>query len=151
MYSTLCKDMILNYTLAISVVFTYWYIYWNTTILWCFIFIYLFICLFVCLYTFINCYISVRNIFMKKKKSQLFMSSNWSLTVDPLSYFSFPPVLHSWYNIGQGMWNGDYRRSLAAKQKESFTICLMLYNRKWNYGIHSIPNGLMTRINQDQP
>ena len=30
-------------------------------------------------------------------------SSDLSLLVDPLSYFSFQPVLHDWYNKGSGM------------------------------------------------
>ena len=33
--------------------------------------------------------------------------------VDPLSYFSFKPVLHSWYSKGYGMccplWDGAYK------------------------------------------
>ena len=37
--------------------------------------------------------------------------------VDPLSYFSFQPVLHDWCNKGLGMcypvWDGAYKRSLA--------------------------------------
>ena len=42
--------------------------------------------------------------------------------VDPLSYFSFQPVLHDWYNKGRGMcypvWDGAYKRTLAANRKE---------------------------------
>ena len=30
-------------------------------------------------------------------------SSDWSFMVDPLSYFSFQPVLHDWCNKGCGM------------------------------------------------
>ena len=30
-------------------------------------------------------------------------SSDRSSMVDPLSYFSFQPVLHDWYNKGRGM------------------------------------------------
>ena len=30
-------------------------------------------------------------------------SSNWSFMLDPLSYFSFQPVLHDWCNKGCGM------------------------------------------------
>ena len=41
--------------------------------------------------------------------------------VDPLSYFSFQPVLHDWYNKGHGMcypvWDGTYKRTFAANQK----------------------------------
>ena len=37
--------------------------------------------------------------------------------VDPLSYFSFQPVLHDWCNKGCGMcypvWDGAYKRTLA--------------------------------------
>ena len=31
-------------------------------------------------------------------------SSDQSLMVDPLTYFSFQPVLHDWYNTGCGMF-----------------------------------------------
>ena len=41
-----------------------------------------------------------------------------SLTVDRLSYFLFQPVLHDWCNKGHGMWDGAYKRTLAANQKE---------------------------------
>ena len=38
--------------------------------------------------------------------------------VDPLSYFSFQPVLHNWRNKGCGMyypvWDDAYKRTLAA-------------------------------------
>ena len=30
-------------------------------------------------------------------------SSDRSVMVDPLSYFSFQPVLNDWYNTGRGM------------------------------------------------
>ena len=37
--------------------------------------------------------------------------------VDPLSYFSFQPVLHDWCNKGRGMcypvWDVAYKRTLA--------------------------------------
>ena len=36
----------------------------------------------------------------------------------PLSYFSFQPVLHDWCNKGRGMWDGAYKRTLAANRKE---------------------------------
>ena len=36
--------------------------------------------------------------------------------VDPLSYFSFQPVLHDWCNKGRGLWDGAYKISLAANQ-----------------------------------
>ena len=32
-------------------------------------------------------------------------SSDRSVMVDPLSYFSFQPVLHDWCNKGRGMCN----------------------------------------------
>ena len=42
--------------------------------------------------------------------------------IDPLSYFSFQPVLHDWHNKGCGMlsclWDDAYKRTLAANQKE---------------------------------
>ena len=67
--------------------------------------------------------------------------------VDPLSYFSFQPVLCDWCNKGCSMyyrlWDDAYKRTLAANRKEPmwwqrvsslaewfFTICLMPYNRK---------------------
>ena len=40
--------------------------------------------------------------------------------VDPLSYFSFQPVLNDWCNKGHGMcypvWDGAYKRTLAANR-----------------------------------
>ena len=71
--------------------------------------------------------------------------------VDPLSYFSFQPVLHDWCNKGCGMCypvcNDAYKSTLAVNRKErvayvgaagfplspsewSFTICPTPYNRK---------------------
>ena len=42
--------------------------------------------------------------------------------VDPLSYFSFHPVLHDWCNKGCGMcypvWDGAYKRTLDVNRKE---------------------------------
>ena len=41
--------------------------------------------------------------------------------VDPLSYFSFQPVLHDWCNKGRGMCYpvcGMCKRTLAANRKE---------------------------------
>ena len=38
-----------------------------------------------------------------------------------IQLFSFQPLLHDWYNKGHGMcymWNGVYKRSLVASQKE---------------------------------
>ena len=43
--------------------------------------------------------------------------------VDPLSYFSFQPVLHDWCNKGRGMcypvWDGAYKRTLLLIGKSS--------------------------------
>ena len=40
--------------------------------------------------------------------------------VDPLSYFSFQPVLLDWCNKGRGMcypvWDGAYKRTLAVNR-----------------------------------
>ena len=40
--------------------------------------------------------------------------------VDPLSYFSFQPVLHDWCNKGLGMcypvWDGAYKRTIAVNR-----------------------------------
>ena len=40
--------------------------------------------------------------------------------VNPLSYFSFQPVLHDWCNKGLGMcypvWDGAYKRTLAVNR-----------------------------------
>ena len=40
--------------------------------------------------------------------------------VDPLSYFSFQPVLYDWGNKGRGMcyplWDGAYKRTLAVNR-----------------------------------
>ena len=42
--------------------------------------------------------------------------------MDPLSYFSFQPVLHDWCNKGRGMcypvWDGAYKGTLAVNRKE---------------------------------
>ena len=41
--------------------------------------------------------------------------------MDPLSYFSFQPVLHDWCNKGCGMlsclWDGAYKRTLAVNRR----------------------------------
>ena len=70
--------------------------------------------------------------------------------VDPLSYFSFQPVLHNWCNKGRGMYYPDYgmvhiKEPLLLIGKSSpcgssglpfslsewsLTICPMPYNRK---------------------
>ena len=72
--------------------------------------------------------------------------------MDPLSYFSFQPVLHDWYNIGCGMCYPvcgmvHIKEPLLSIKKSSpcgssgfplslsewsFTICLMTYNQKYN-------------------
>ena len=38
------------------------------------------------------------------------------LMVNPLSYFSFQPVLHDY--VLSCVWDGEYKRTLAANQKE---------------------------------
>ena len=49
-------------------------------------------------------------------------SSNRSFMLDQLSYFSFLPVLHGWYNkdwyVLSCLWDGAYKRTLAANRKE---------------------------------
>ena len=50
-------------------------------------------------------------------------SNNRSFMVDPLSYFSFQPVLHDWYKqrpwyVLLCLWDDTYKRTLAANQKE---------------------------------
>ena len=39
-----------------------------------------------------------------------------SFIVDPLSYILFQPVLHDWCNKDCGMWDGAYKRTLAANR-----------------------------------
>ena len=76
-------------------------------------------------------------------------SSDRSLMVNPLSYFSFQPVLHDWCNKGRGMCNPVYgmvhiKKTLLLIGKSSsgggsgfplslsewsFTICPTPYNR----------------------
>ena len=83
-----------------------------------------------------------------------------SLMVDPLSYFSFQPMLHDWYNKGPGMYHsvcgmvhikepllligksilcGGSRFPFSLSEW-SFTICLMPYNRKYNVLSASLNN-----------
>ena len=64
--------------------------------------------------------------------------------VDPLSYFSFQPVLHDWCNKSRGMYYPGYgmvhiKEPLLLIDKSGFpfslsewslTICLTPYNRK---------------------
>ena len=70
--------------------------------------------------------------------------------VDPMSYFSFQPVIHDWCNKGRGMCYPvcgmvhlkepmllieksspcDGSRFLLLLAEGSFTICLTPYNRK---------------------
>ena len=39
--------------------------------------------------------------------------------VDPLSYFSFQPVLHDWCNKGLScLWDGAYKRTLAVNWRQ---------------------------------
>ena len=59
--------------------------------------------------------------------------------VDPLSYFSFQPVLHDWCNKARGMYypvSGKmYIKEhllLIVLSEWSFTICLTPYNRRYN-------------------
>ena len=79
-------------------------------------------------------------------------SSDRSLMVDPLSYFSFQPVLHDWCTKGRGMCYPvcgvmHIKEPLLLIGKSSlcgdsgfplslsdwfFTICLTPYNGKWN-------------------
>ena len=72
----------------------------------------------------------------------------WVVGVDPLSYFSFQPVLHDWYNKGRGMYYPVcgmvhikelllYKSSLCggsgfpfSLSERSLTICLTPYNRR---------------------
>ena len=46
---------------------------------------------------------------------------DYSFMMDTMSYFSFQPVLHDWYNKGHGMcypdWDDAYKRTLAANRK----------------------------------
>ena len=75
-------------------------------------------------------------------------SSDRSFMVDPLSYFSFQPVLHDWCNKGRGMCYHvcgmvHLKEPLVSIEKSSpcggsgfplslwsFTICLTPYNHK---------------------
>ena len=53
--------------------------------------------------------------------------------VDPLSYFSFQPVLHNWLNKGSGMYypislsDGEYIRSLTAKSEKALIVVFLFY------------------------
>ena len=40
--------------------------------------------------------------------------------VDPLSYFSFQPVFHDWYNKCCPVWDGSYKRTFAANSKVAY-------------------------------
>ena len=86
----------------------------------------------------------------REKMYDVQVSSDRSFMVDPLSYFSFQPVLHDWCNKGCGMCYlvcgmvhikepllligksipccGS--RFLLSLSEWSFTICLTPYNRK---------------------
>ena len=50
-------------------------------------------------------------------------TSDRSFMVDPLSYFSFQPVLHDWCNkrlwyVLSCLWDDAYKRTLAANRQE---------------------------------
>ena len=60
--------------------------------------------------------------------------------VNPLSYFSFQPVLHDWFNIGHGMYYPVFEMVISEREVHvvaaagllllsewSFTICLMAH------------------------
>ena len=53
--------------------------------------------------------------------------------VDPLSYFSFQPVFHDWYNKGRGMcypvWDDVYKRTLAANQRLAYVAAAGFLSR----------------------
>ena len=50
---------------------------------------------------------------------------------NPLSYFSFQPVLHDWCNKGRGVYyNMHIKEPLLLIDKYSLTICLTPYNRR---------------------
>ena len=72
-------------------------------------------------------------------------ASDRSFMVNPLSYFSFQPVLHDWCNKGHGTYHPVYGMMLIGKSslcgssgfslplsEWSFTICLLPHNRKTN-------------------
>ena len=59
--------------------------------------------------------------------------SNWSLLVNPLTYFSFQPVLYSWYNKGHGMYypnDMEHIGSLLIRKNSSSSgsngLCLLI-------------------------
>ena len=55
--------------------------------------------------------------------------SDQSFMVNPLSYFSYQPVLHNWCNIGCGMyypvWDDAYKRTLAANRERVAHVVAM--------------------------
>ena len=55
---------------------------------------------------------------VKSVRSWCDVSLDRSFMVDPLSYFSFQPVVHDWCNKGRVrlsyLWDGAYNKSLAA-------------------------------------
>ena len=68
--------------------------------------------------------------------------------VDPLSYFSFQPVLHDWCNKGRGMcypvWYGAYKRTLAVNQKVAYVAAagIPFSLSEWSLTICLTPNTL---------
>ena len=98
------------------------------------------------------CFVVPRKLRGKSVRSWCDGSSDRSFKVDPLSYFSFQPVLHVWCNKGRGMCypvcgmvhikepllligksslcgGSGFPFSLS---EWSLTICLTPYNRKYN-------------------
>ena len=75
---------------------------------------------------FIICYVLVKvgcslcNVALRGKSVRSWCdgSSDRSFMVDPLSYFSFQPVLHDWCNKGCSVRDGAYKRTLDANRKE---------------------------------
>ena len=43
--------------------------------------------------------------------------------VDPLSYFSFQPVLNNW--CSKGLWDGEYKGSLAADKNKIVNVVMV--------------------------
>ena len=107
--------------------------------------IYSFICVFKAIIVIMICLFRGKSV-----RSWCDGSSNRSFIMDPLSYFSFQPVLHDWCNNGRGMCYpvcgmmhikepllligksspcGGSGFSLSLSEW-SFTICLTPYNRK---------------------
>ena len=84
----------------------------------------LFVCLCFCNCPKINCHRAVTGAGRSSEVERSLMV-RWVVgsilhRVDPLSYFSFQPVLHDWCNKGRGMcypvWDGAYKRTLAVNR-----------------------------------